>query len=214
MTKKVPLIIESLSVARLLLQARPPYTEFKGKLFDAERIVDKSVEGNIFRTFGGLPEKPSYCYRHWGRSIYSRLRAALESAQSQQDYNSVVQDFAGQLAVAWRDTMNSKLPYGPATKMINLLIKTMFLTDQIELRSLPQWYNVPFDSFTLVPLISIIDELLSGYSFGIPMNRYMTMNYVICEEQYHHLQQAVRVLCVGTTRTPLDYELWAWDSQH
>lgn len=214
MTKKAPLIIKSVQQAKFDLQDRPPYTVYKGNLSDPGRIIDKSVEGNIFRTFDGLPEKPSQCYRHWARSIYAQLREALESAQSQEAYNSVVQDFAARLAVSWRDIMKSKLLYGPATKILNLLTKTMFLNDQIAHPSLPRWYNVPFDSFTLVPLMSIIDDLLSDHPFGIPMNRYMTMNYVICAEQYGLLQQAIRVLCGGTNRTPLDYELWAWDSQH
>jgi len=110
--------------------------------------------------------------------------------------------------------MELKLPYGPATKMVNLLVKAMYFHGQISLISLPKWYNVPFDSYTLVPLIKIIDQLLPEHLFAIPMNQQMTMNYVLCEEQYRNLQQAIRALCAGAGRTPLDYELWAWDSRH
>jgi hypothetical protein len=214
MPAKDPLLITSVEQAQRLLRQRRPFRIYQGDLSDPAQIVDKSVEGNIFRTFGGLDEKPSVAYRDWAKRIYLRLQAALESVKKQQQYDDLIQDYARQLAAHWKKVHGSKLPDGPATKMINLLVKTMFLNGQLDLPRLPTWYNVPFDSFTLIPLIEIIDELLPQHLFAIPMNQQMTMNYIIHEAQYHDLQRAIRTLCTGTDRTPLDYELWAWDSRH
>ena len=172
------------------------------------------MEGNVFRTFGGLDEKPSTVYRNWANAIYRRQQTTLAAVKTQQQYDAFIQDLARQLAAHWKDLQQEKLPYGPTTKMVNLLVKALFLNDQLELPQLPEWYNVPFDSFTLVSLIDNIDELLPDHLFAIPMNQQMTMNYVIHEGQYRDLKQAVRTLCVGAGRTPLDYELWAWDSRH
>ncbi len=214
MPTKAPLLITSIEQAQRLLRQRRPFTTYQGDLSDLAQIVDKSVEGNIFRTFGGLDEKPSVVYRDWANRVYLYLQTALESVKKQQQYDDLIQDYARQLAAHWKKAHGSKLPYGPATKMINLLVKTMFLNDQLDLPKLPTWYNVPFNSFTLIPLIEIIDELLPHHLFAIPMNRQMTMNYVIHEAQYQDLQYAVRALCTAADRTPLDYELWAWDSRH
>lgn len=215
MTKKTkdPLQFTSIVRARDSLRKRKPVTTFKHRLSDPAAIVKKSVEGNIFRVFGGLDE-PSLCFRDWGNSIYHRLQSNIASCSSQQQYDRIIQSYSLRLASAWEANLHVKLPYGPATKMVNLLIKAMYLHGQIALRQLPRWYNVPFDSFTLVPLIQIIDQLLPDRPFAIPMNHQMTMNYVLCEEQYRDLQNAVRKLCKGTGRTPLDYEIWAWDSRH
>lgn len=210
---KEPLILRTVNEGRERLRKRKPYTKYKGRLTDPDEIVDKSVEGNIFRVFGGLDD-PSACYRTWARGIYPRLQSAVASCLSQNQYDRMIQRFAGQLAIVWKDQLQRKLPYGPATKMINLLVKTMFLNDKLLLPDLPKWYNVPFDSFTLVPLVLIIDDLLPDHPYAVPMNKQMTMNYVIQEGQYRDLQQAIRTLCRGTGRSPLDYELWAWDSRH
>lgn len=214
MPPKRPLVITTIERARHILQKQKSFIGYKGNLSEPAEIVKKSVEGNIFRTFGGLDEKPSIVFRGWGEKNYLRFITVVERSKTQQEYDNVIQDFAYRLAIFWKKNMGVKLPYGPATKMINLLAKSIFLNNQLVLLSLPIWYNVPLDSFTLIPLIHIIDELLAKHPFAIPMNQQMTMKYVIHAGQYQDLQQAIRTLCSGTGKTPLDYELWAWDSRH
>jgi len=214
MSPKRPLTFSSVDQARQLLVRQRPYILNKQPLSEPEAIIRKSVEQNIFRTFGGMPQPPSVCFRSWAAGSYARLLRQLQEVTSQEDYDTVIQTHARTLGDHWRREQQAKIGYGPATKMINLLVKAMFLNGALRLLSFATWYNIPFDSFTLRPLVELIDDLLPNLDFTIPMHGQMTMNYVICEEQYHQLQLAVCTLCDGTGKTPFDYELLAWDSRH
>ena len=181
---------------------------------EKKQIIDHSVSGNIFRVFPTKDMAPSSCYRAWADTAFDPLKQAIEQVNTIQEYDETIQQFALQLARYWEVNRGIKLPYGPATKMINLLVKLMHLNNDITLPTLPHFSNVPFDSFTLVPLINIIDELLQDRPYGIAMNQQMTMNYVTSQSLYAELQEAVRTLCARVHKTPLDYELWAWDRRH
>jgi|GEM_PF-2152495 len=214
MARKKPLRLYTIDNARRRLEQRAHWSKWLREPVERETIIQRSVEKNIFRTFAHMDEPPSDCYRAWATRIYPRLLRRLEKVRSQRTYDRVIQAYALQLALHWQQVQGEKMEYGPATKIINLLVKMMFLYQDLHLPSLPTWYNVPFDSYTLQPLKEIINDLLSEAPFGMPMNGQMTMNYVVCAEQYDQIQGAIRELCGGTRKTPLDFELWAWNSRH
>ena len=75
------------------------------------------------------------------------------------------------------------------------------------------FFNVPFDEFTLKPLINIINYLSDvKYRIDIPKNP--TMKYISTPELYWIIQNAVFKLCGKAGINPILYDYWCWNEKH
>jgi len=153
-------------------------------------IINSSVTQNIFRALGIDNHKPSEVYRSWATMNFESLHNQLTNCQNQTDFDSIFKSFSDSLLVGWITATNGKLNYGPASKMVNLLIKTIQESEQFKVNTIISFQHVPWDSYTLRPLKNIINEITTvNYRINIPTSA--AMSFVNTPELYDTLQKAI-----------------------
>lgn len=182
---------------------------------DKYSIVDATVGGNIFRAFRGI-EKPSIIYRQWAEPQLRHIHDQLQNVKSQKDYDTIILDNSFGLIDWWDskyENKNHRIGFGPASKMVNLLVKTIQQRKTERIEGLEKFMHVPFDLFTLTPLRFIVNELVE-VRYNIPIPTTSTMKFVVNEELYKVLQTAVRNLSTQANCDPIIYEYMCFDNQH
>jgi len=106
---------------------------FPGNNLSKSEIVKNSVASNIFRAFRHLETPPSIIYRQWAADNFESIVKDLKTVNSHHDYYKFIQKYGDSLLQRWvEETLNSDnyLMYGPALKMVNLLIKWIQVSEE------------------------------------------------------------------------------------
>ena len=96
--------------------------------FEKSDIIAKSVRSNIFTALSINENKPSLIYRAWANKSFESLFYELETVTTSTQYDDILYFYSQQFIEYWAVNVGNKsdrIGYGPAIKMVNLLIKTM-----------------------------------------------------------------------------------------
>lgn len=181
-----------------------------------EQIVRESVTKNVFRAFHNLNKKPSEIYREWALKNLDKIIEKLNRISTKEEYNEQLFKWIYSFIDYWDSQItkpDNRIIFGPASKMINLLIKTLNESTYLNNEKVIPFYNVPFDEYSLKPLIKIINQLTNvNYKIDIP--KIPTMSYISTPELYQIIQNAVFKLCDKAEITPILYDYWCWNEKH
>ena len=179
-------------------------------------IVEASVSGNIFRAFRNMEVQPSLVYRQWAVAKYEEIHSQIKTVKNQEEYDKIILRHSYKL-IDWWDSQcenkNLRIGFGPASKMLNLLIKSIQQYKSDQIKGLEEFMHVPFDLYTLAPLRLIINGLTDVH-YNIPISQYSTMKFVVNEELYQVLQYAIRRLSIQAKRNPIIFDYMCWNNQH
>jgi len=186
------------------------------KDYSKEDIIINSVTSNIFRAFHLTKIKPSEIYRNWSSDNFEKIEAKLKSIKNSKDYDKFLFSLSENFILYWKkqvENPNENITYGPAIKMINLLIKVMQESSNYHNQKLLPFMHVPFDIYSLLPLKEIINSLTAvDYKLVIPNS--VSMQYISNPELYILFKQAVFLLCKKGKLYPIVYDYWSWDRNH
>lgn len=184
--------------------------------FSKNEIVNRSVASNIFRAFHNLDTSPSVIYRSWAKENFDSILSDLKSVDSPVDYYNYIEKYSDLLIQEWAEVTanpNSYLMYGPASKMINLLIKWIQESETLKQPDKLKYQQIPFDSFSLQPIRLIINELSDvKYRISIPPNA--SMGFINTPQLYSILMDSVYSLCKLSKINPIVFDYWAWEDKH
>jgi len=186
------------------------------KKYSIKEIIYESVGSNIFRAFPNLNNSPSQIYRDWASENFDSILFDFGNVNSKEDYYLFAFKYAESLIKRWAlKTLkpDNYLMYGPALKMINLLIKTTQQSFDFRKDEKTEYQQVPFDSFSLIPLRSIINEL-TGLEFKISIPNNATMGFINTQQIYRIIMDAVYDLCLKANIPPIVYDYWCWEDKH
>lgn len=180
-----------------------------------EEVVKKSISSNIFRAFHNLNKKPSEIYREWASKNIDSIINKLDNIQTKEEYDKNLFDWINSFIDYWESQTNeeNKIIFGPASKMINLLIKTLNESKIITNDRLIHFFHVPFDVYSLKPLIKIINKI-SDVSYKIDIPKNPTMKFITNPEIYWIIQNSVFKLCKNARIPPIFYDYWCWNEKH
>ncbi len=184
--------------------------------YSREKIINKSVEYNIFRAFRNLNDRPSQIYRTWASDNFDSILSDFENVNSKEGYYLFAFKYADSLIKQWAlKTLkpDNYLMYGPALKMINLFIKTTQQSFDFRKDEKTKYQQVPFDSFSLIPLRSIINNL-TGLEYKITIPNNATMGFINTQQIYRIIMDAVYDLCLIANISPIIYDFWCWEDKH
>ncbi|MFQ5448102.1 MAG: hypothetical protein ACE5FF_14355, partial [Saprospiraceae bacterium] len=140
-----------------------------------------------------------------------KLATAKES-----DFNDIITSFANSLIDFWDDEIginSQRIGFGPATKIVNLFVKSIQESEEFRMAHLFPLMHVPFDEYTIVPLREIVNDLTRiRYRISIPKKP--SMSYVMMPELYNELQFVVKNLCDQAGTMPIVYEYLCWNEEH
>jgi hypothetical protein len=181
-----------------------------------EYIIKNSVSSNIFRAFHKLNKKPSLIYREWTSEHLDEIITNLNKIITAEDYNKHLLIWTYSFIQYWNSQVSNpddRIIFGPASKMINLLIKTLNQSIYINNNALLSFMNIPLDEYTLKPLMKIINDLTEiKYKIDIPKNP--TMKFINTPELYWIIQNALFRLCNKAEISPILYDYWCWNEKH
>ncbi|MEK6935355.1 MAG: hypothetical protein AABW67_01065 [Nanoarchaeota archaeon] len=186
------------------------------KEISKEQIVRESISSNIFRAFHKLNRNPSLIYREWASKNIDEIIQKLNSIATKEEYDKQLFKWVYSFINYWNFQVinpDDRIIFGPASKMINLLIKMLNESTYLNNEKIITFFNVPFDKFSLEPLINIINQLSDvNYKVDIPKNP--TMKYISTPELYWIVQNAVFKLCEKAGINPILYDYWCWNEKH
>ena len=181
-----------------------------------EEIVIKSVSSNIFRAFHNLSRNPSLIYREWASRNIDEIIQKLNNITTKEEYDKRLFVWIYSFIDYWSSQVKNpddRIIFGPASKMVNLLIKMLNESRHLTNEKIIPFFHVPFDEYTLKPLINIINHLTNvEYRIDIPKNP--TMKYISTPELYWITQNAVFNLCGKARINPILYDYWCWNEKH
>ena len=98
-----------------------------------EELVRRAVGSNTFRAFRRMPERPSEVFRNWAReALVSRgYVEKLKTVRSRADYCVWLTALVSDFQKYWRAHMGTDIPYGPAYKLPNLLLKCVAVRPEL-----------------------------------------------------------------------------------
>ena len=210
-------IFESIDDALIRLLNHSKNFEFltRKNLGTPNDIIQFSVQRNIFRALGLDNNKPSEVYRSWATANFDALHSRLINCPNQNEFDKIIKSFSDSLLNGWTTATNEKLVYGPASKIVNLLIKAIQESNQFKVKSIIPFQHVPWDSYTLRPLRNIINDLTTtNYYINIPTNA--AMSFVNTTELYDTLQKSIFKLYSMLEGQPpaIYFDYFAWNDNH
>lgn len=210
-------IFENVEEAILRLSNHSRNFQFpkRENLATSDDIIRFSVQNNIFRALGMENNKPSDVYRNWATANFENLHIKLTNCQNKMEYWLILKYHTDSLLSNWRTKTNNKLIYGPASKIINLLIKAIQESNQLKVDSITNFQHVPWDSYTLRPLRKIINDLTNkDYKINIPTTA--AMSFVNSPELYEILENVISSLYDRLPGKPptICYDYFAWNDTH
>ena len=210
-------IFESIDDAVLRLSNHSQNFQFpvRQKLQTESDIIKFSVGNNIFRALGLDNHKPSEVYRNWATTNFESLHSQLTNCPNQIEFDKIIKFFSDSLLNGWTTATNEKLVYGPASKIVNLLIKAIQESNRFKVNSIVPFQHVPWDSYTLRPLRNIINDLANtNYHINIPTSA--AMSFVNTTELYNILQKAIFNLYSRLAGQPptIYFDYFAWNDNH
>ena len=181
-----------------------------------EDIIKESVSSNIFRAFHHLLKGPSIIYRTWAQNNFDEILKSLNIIQTEEKYNQKLFEWIYSFIDYWDSQINcssERIIFGPASKMVNLLIKMINESNLLRNPEIIKFMNVPFDKYTLKPLIDIINNLTDiKYKVDIPKNP--TMKFINSPNLYLIIQKAIFKLCNKANIYPIIFDYWCWNEKH
>ncbi len=187
----------------------------EAKLGSPSQIINYSVTQNIFRALSIKNHSPSVLYREWAMAAYNKLHIHLKACQKQDAYDEIIASTTAYFMQNWKAMSNEKLGYGPASKIVNLLIKTTQESKDYRINSIIPFQHVPWDSYTLRPLRHILNELTDlDYRISIPTSA--SMSFVNTPELYQILQKCL-IKLYGLSEikaAPIYFDYFAWNDNH
>jgi len=185
---------------------------YKRIMLENKEIARRCVSSSIYRSFRNYPKNnsPSVIFRNWAEENIEKLKLEIEKSNKQVDYDSIIKAYGKALIKDWKNKSNGKkIGYGPALKMLNLLIKKMHEGEKIDTKY-EKYFNVPIDSYILVPLAPIIDDL-SNCLYSINITKNATMGMISCEEIYDQVQIVLRKIAEKAKISPIIIDYYCWD---
>lgn len=210
------------AIAELNNHAFPPpptlafVTPSNPNLLTVNDVVISSVGSNIFRalqTFNGI--QPSIVYRAWANAQFNHIINIMQNCNTPIQYANEIHFLTNDLLNYWQINTGGKLTFGPASKMINLLVKFIQQSPIFNIPGIIHFQHVPFDEFTIKPFRNIINELTDvNYKITIPTNP--TMSSINTKEIYDIFTSAITNLYTLIPGAPpkIYYDYWAWDNNH
>jgi hypothetical protein len=180
-----------------------------------EEVVKTSVSFNIFRAFRNLDKKPSGIYRSWASDNIDKIIFKLDKITTKRKYDEELFTWIYSFIEYWESQVppENRIIFGPASKMVNLLIKTLNESTLISNKRIMSFMHIPFDEYTLKPLTKIINQMTSvKYRIDIPNNP--TMKFISTPELYWIMQNALLKLCRKSNIHPILYDYWCWNEKH
>jgi hypothetical protein len=179
-------------------------------------IIKNCVTSNVFRAFHLIDNKPSVLFRTWADVEFDNIVKGLQKIKQQEEFDNLITEKADSLIKYWADNVSDSsqfLIYGHSIKMVNLLIKALQESKHFSQKRLIKFQHVPFDSYSLKPLINIINELANKqFSISIPTN--VSMKFVNCPEIYWILTESIISLSKKAGISPIVYDYWSWNDKH
>lgn len=203
------------AILRLTNHSQNFHFPTRQNLITPNDIIKFSVQQNIFRALGLDNHKPSDVYRNWAITNFESLHTQLTSCQNENEFGLIIKSYTESFLSNWRTTTNEKLVYGPASKIVNLLIKAIQESNQFKVDSIINFQHVPWDSYTLRPLRKIINELADAdYYINIPTTA--AMSFVNSTELYDVLKKAIFNLYGRLPGQPpvIYFDYFAWNDNH
>jgi hypothetical protein len=154
-------------------------------------------------------------YREWATKNIDLIINKLNNTQTKEEYDKNLFGWINSFINHWESQTDeeNKIIFGPASKMVNLLIKTLNESKIITNDRLMQFFHVPFDLYSLKPLIKIINKISDvNYKIDIPKNP--TMKFITNPEIYWIIQNSVFKLCKNASISPILYDYWCWNEKH
>ena len=192
--------------------------QFQDTESDLGEIVRHSVEGNTFRAFHHMPDKPSVVFREWALKKLSSYKtiALMKNVSSTQDYEKWLEGFSSSFYRHWKRQMRECIPYGPSRKLPDLLMKRVMLWNiftEYQRNRLINYLHIPLDSYSLLAIRSCIQEFPHAEEIGkIPKTA--TMNSIYYEAQYNQVQFVMRSIAKRADVPPIYIDVIAWDRSH
>jgi len=182
-----------------------------------EYIIEKSVQGNIFRAFHHFDQEPKKIYRGWANKNIDPIVSKLEKIETKKEFDTQLFEWIDSFINYWdcevEKQKHQRIIYGQASKMVNLLLKMLNESTYMTNNKIQGFLHVPFDQYTLTPLIKIINYLTDvNYKIRIPKN--VSMSYISDPELYKIVQNAVFKLCKQSDIDPILYDYWCWNEKH
>lgn len=210
-------IFDNLNEAILILtnHSKNFHSPTRQNLTTSNDIIKFSVQQNIFRALRLDNHKPSDVYRNWAKSSFENLHTQLTNCKNKNEFDLIVKSYADSFLTTWQTTTNKKLVYGPASKIVNLLIKAIQESNQYKVDGIIRFQHVPWDSYTLIPLRNIINEL-TGTNYHINIPKTASMSFVNSTELYDVLQKAIFNLYDRLPGQPptIYFDYFAWNDNH
>jgi hypothetical protein len=210
------IIFSSIDEAQKILKYYNDNFNFPNNNYTKEEIINKSVGSNVFRAFSNLPIPPSQIYREWIKNHFEFFLKNLSKIQSQKEYDKFIFKISFDFIFSWKNQMknnNKNLTFGAGIKIINLFVKMIQETNDFKMNNIYDYMHVPYDKYSLKPLVKIINDLTElNFKIVIPNN--VTMGYITNPELYLIIHHAVKKLCNHINMKPIIYDYWSWDDKH
>jgi hypothetical protein len=179
-----------------------------------ELVIRRAVASNTFRAFHRMPERPSEVFRDWafGAFVSRGFLQTLCTIQGASDYDTWLTKLVEDFRSCWRSRMAVEVPYGPAYKLPNLLLKCVALRPEItalQQQRLVNWLHIPLDSYTIQALRGWF-RLPSGS--GIPSGA--TMKFVRDAKLYDSIQGEIKDIAKLADVPPIAFDYLAWNAGH
>jgi len=182
---------------------------------DRNQIIKTLVGSNIFRSFRNMINKPSVLYRTWADKNFDNIIKNISKINTQKEYDKYLYSITDDFIFYWKNNVveNNRIIYGPAIKMVNLLLKTIIESKEYRIENSMPFLHVPYDRYSLKPLKNIINQLTDvDYNISIPSS--VTMKYVTTPQLYSVITNAVFRLSEVANMYPIVYDYWSWNDKH
>lgn len=200
------------AITRLTNHSKNFHLPIRQNFTTTNEIIKFSVQKNIFRALGLANHRPSDVYRNWATANFENLYTQLTICQNKNEFDLIIKTYTDSILNTWWTTTSKKLVYGPASKIVNLLIKAIQESNQYKVDSIIRFQHVRWDSYTLRPLHKIINEL-ADTNFSINIPRTATMSYVNSTELYDVFEKAIIKLYNMLPGQPpaIYFDYFAWN---
>lgn len=182
---------------------------FSGRLPNIESVVREGVVGNTFRAFQRLPERPSVVFREWASRRVTKYMERLRKIRAKDEYADFINESTVDLCSVWRKTMKSEMGFGRGSKLFNLVLKKLSCLSDLDEGFRNRFIvllHVPFDSYTIVGLRTLVNKL------DIPSSA--TMKFIQTPNDYELLQRYIFGVAKEADVPAIYYDILAWDMAH
>jgi hypothetical protein len=184
---------------------------------DLKTIIEHSAAGDTFRPFAKLRMRPSRVFREWAyQGFGSGLLGEFLALHSRTSFDSWLEKLSRNFQRYWRARTGKEIPFGPARKLPNLLLKRLCLFRDVEQETVHRlvWFlHVPLDKYSLAAIRYCVPVFPNPRAIGkIPSSP--RMGIVRNEEMYAALQGGIRLVARGAQVPPIALDLLSWNAAH